>query len=502
MGFVGDDGEAFAFGGGELAHSVEGEGERLNGADDDLLGAREGLGELGALAAVLSGDGGDDAGGALEVEDGFLELGVDDVAVGDDEHRVEDLLVVGVVQLREEVGGPRDGVRLPRARRVLHEVLRAWAVLQHRGHQLSGHVELVVAREDEGLDDALLVLPGDEVAADNLEPALARPDLLPEVGGAVAVRVEGVPGATLVAPVEGEEGRDGPLELGGHVDFAVADGEVHEGAAGEAEQRFGGVALRLRRPVETVLVNGVADALGEVSLELDGRDGDSVEEQHQVDRVLVVERVPHLTHHAQAVGLVAGEDVWVHAERGLELGQLDRVLHAHQLDAVAQDIEGAALVELGSEAVEERLFGLAPVVLRERLPGLRLSGLHPGCDVGWVQRASAVVVLRILRREEPVVNLQVRADLVLEVDLFVQRHGTPSNLANESDLQHFARLNEDVRVKEVLHAVSPSLRATSITFAALTLSKRPASRMKISWESADERTARVNAEPFRDTSVR
>ena len=47
----------------------------------------------------------------------------DDVAVGDDENRVEDLFVGGVVEVREEVCGPGDGVRFTGASRVLDEVL-------------------------------------------------------------------------------------------------------------------------------------------------------------------------------------------------------------------------------------------------------------------------------------------------------------------------------------------------------------------------------------------
>jgi hypothetical protein len=139
----------------------------------------------GALAAFLALDGRDDAGRALEVEERLLELRVDDVAVGHHQHRVEDLLVLGVVQLGEEVRRPGDGVGLARARRVLDEVLAAGPVAQHRGLELAGHVELVEAREDEPDDLLLLVALGDEVAAEDLEPALARPDLLPQVRRAV-----------------------------------------------------------------------------------------------------------------------------------------------------------------------------------------------------------------------------------------------------------------------------------------------------------------------------
>ena len=202
------------------------------------------------------------------------------------------------------------------------------------------------------------------------------------------------------------------------MDFGVTDGEVDQGPAREAEQWLGGLAFRLRSAVEAVLVDGVADALGEVRLELDGGNRDAVEEEDQVEAVLVVQRVADLPHDAEAVGLVVGEDVLVQAHRGLEAGELERLLQAEEFDAIAEHIEGPALVELGTEAVEERRLGLAAVILREGLPGLGLSRLEPGDDVRRVESALAVVELGVVRRVEPVVDLEV-----LEVDLLVQAHG-------------------------------------------------------------------------------
>ena len=176
---VGDHREAFALGGGQFAHGFEGEGEGLDRADDDLLVAGERLGQFAALAAVLARDGRHHAAGALEVEEGFLKLRVDDGAVGDDQHGIEDLLVLRVVQLGEEVRGPGDGVGLARTGRVLDQVLAARPILEHGGLKLAGHVELMVAGEDDLLDLLLLVALGDQVAAEDFQPAFARPDLSP-----------------------------------------------------------------------------------------------------------------------------------------------------------------------------------------------------------------------------------------------------------------------------------------------------------------------------------
>jgi hypothetical protein len=74
---------------------------------------------------------------ALEVEQRLLKLGVDHVAVGDDQHGIEQLPVRCVVQLRQEVGGPGDGVGFAGASGVLDEVLPARSVAQDRCLELA-----------------------------------------------------------------------------------------------------------------------------------------------------------------------------------------------------------------------------------------------------------------------------------------------------------------------------------------------------------------------------
>ena len=54
-----------------------------------------------------------DACRALEVEDGVLQLLVDHIAVAHHDYRVEDLLMLGIMEIREEVRRPCNRVRLP-----------------------------------------------------------------------------------------------------------------------------------------------------------------------------------------------------------------------------------------------------------------------------------------------------------------------------------------------------------------------------------------------------
>ena len=62
------------------------------------------------MARAFALDGRHHAGGALEVEKSLLKLRIDDIAIRDDDHRREELLVLGVVQVGEEVRRPSDGV--------------------------------------------------------------------------------------------------------------------------------------------------------------------------------------------------------------------------------------------------------------------------------------------------------------------------------------------------------------------------------------------------------
>ena len=170
MRFVGDDREPLALRRGLFVDRFEREGERLDRANDDLLALRQRGGELTALAAAVALDGDDDALRAFERRERVLQLPVDHIAVGHDDDRREELLVLGVVKVGEEMRRPGDRIGFARSGRMLNEIFAARAFLAHRRDQLSRGVELVIAREDEFRDLPLLVLLGDDVAAEDFEP--------------------------------------------------------------------------------------------------------------------------------------------------------------------------------------------------------------------------------------------------------------------------------------------------------------------------------------------
>ena len=141
------------------------------------------------------------------------------------------------MEIGEQMGAPADRGGLAGASRVLDQITQARAFLQHRFDQQPGDGQLVVAGEDEAADLLGLVALGDAVTTQDLQPALAFPHLLPEVGRGVA-GAERIAGAAvgptgIGAAVEGQELGAAALQPGGHLHLAVAHGEVHQGAAGE-----------------------------------------------------------------------------------------------------------------------------------------------------------------------------------------------------------------------------------------------------------------------------
>ncbi len=197
MCFVGNHGKAFALGSSQLADLVESLGKCLNRADNNLLLTRERFGQFRAFAACIALDGRDDASRALKAVDRILQLTVDDFTIGDYQHRVEQLTILSIVQVGQEVCGPGDRVGLAGSGGVLDEILVARPFAEHGLLELACGIELVVTREDDLGDLLLVVLLCHQVPPEDLQPAIALPDLLPQVSRAIAVGLTGLPAAPL-----------------------------------------------------------------------------------------------------------------------------------------------------------------------------------------------------------------------------------------------------------------------------------------------------------------
>ena len=266
----------------EVLDLVEDERELLQRRDDDPdLLARS---SASASWALSCSERRDHAGRVLELEDRLLELAIEDDPVGDHHDLVEDRLIVerrgatsadgparrscSTCPSRPNAGRGSSGPNLPRAppppaggRRPTGGIAgrsSSRCILRGMGRPLAGY----------DVDEP----------AQNVEPGVASPDLLPEVAGPVAVGIGRVALAAGVAAVERQEARLLAREPRRHLDQLGIDREVHERPAAEGD--VGRVAIG------PVLALGVLDGLvRQWVLQLGRRDRDAVDEEAEVERL-------------------------------------------------------------------------------------------------------------------------------------------------------------------------------------------------------------------------
>ena len=110
-----------------------------------------------------------------------------------------------------------------------------------------------------------------------------------------------------------------------------------------------------------VLVDGVLDVLvGEGVLQFGGGRRDAVDEESQVDGVVGVRVVGELAGDGDPVGGVEGREGGGEAMGGLEVSELDG--DAEVDDAVAEDVDGAPVVEFGGKTLGETALSGVGVV--------------------------------------------------------------------------------------------------------------------------------------------
>jgi len=228
-----------------------------------------------------------------------------------------------------------------------------------------------------------------DVAREDIEQAVARKHLLPEIGRAVVTVHAGRISGTVVVPlVERQPVRRLAVELGRHEDEIGIDSEVDERTLLEAEQRKPRVAVVL------VLALGVLDVLaGHRVLEFRGDDRNAIDGEHDVDALLACRVELHLPRDGEDVLGVGRDRLGVHARGRLERGHLEGLAKA--LEAVAQDGERALRGQLLAQCIEQHGLGRLALKIDEGLPLLGLRDLHVGDDVGGEQAEVGIVGLRI-----------------------------------------------------------------------------------------------------------
>ena len=337
MRLVNDNGEGLATLGGNL---VEDERKLLHRRDDDLLPLLNKLAQIARVLGVTHR-----RAHLHKLFDGLLDLVIENAPVGNDDHRVEHILTIAL-HADELVRKPRDGVRLTATRRVLNQITLASTIGAHIIQRLPYHAELMVAWKHLA---ALFFACFDILRLDDLGVILEDvgqsrrcEHLFPQIIGLKSIRVGRIARAIVVALVERQKPRTFALKLCTHFYFAIVHREVHH-TAPESKQWFA------RITVAAVLLHRVLHRLlGEAVLQLERGNGQTVDEQSQIERAacLVV-----------AVGELARDREAVLGVQRLRLGITLRgrteeeieVTGGMVLDALAQYVDDAALADLGRE---------------------------------------------------------------------------------------------------------------------------------------------------------
>ena len=173
--------------------------------------------------------------------------------------------------------------------------------------------------------------------------------------------------------------------MGAEPHLVVVNGEVGQ-AVPKLEQLLPGIAVAL------VLLHGVVNRLlGEAVLQLEGGDGQAVDEQAQVQRQLrVVCAVPELAGDAEAV--LAVEDLGLHIpRRGCAIEQVNGMRPV--LDSLAQHVNSAALGDFPLQPGQEPAPVRAIFVQVQRGCRLGLGFAQKSGKLSQVNTVFPVIVL-------------------------------------------------------------------------------------------------------------
>lgn len=338
------------------------EGELLDGSNDDPFAIRDGFGEIPGMLRPFY---------RLchlhKLLNGIADLFVQDSPVGDHDDGIDHRVSI-LHQANQLMGQPRNGIRLAAARAVLNQVATPDAMLLHIPEQRFHHVQLMIAGEDlfDGLLFCLRVCFLDHlgIVFNDAAKFLFGQDILPQVIRHEPIRVGWIASAVVVTLVEGQEPAVLSGQLRAELDAGVVYSEVHH-AALEGKQ------LLMRVAVILILLHSVIHVLfGELVLQLEGHDRQTVDENAQIQRQSTsVNRVAQLPGDTEDVFLIHLRCMDVALGRGqVKHDQVGGI----SLDTVAEHVNDASLGQFALQAVQE----VTLLLLRLEHAQLRhLSGL-------------------------------------------------------------------------------------------------------------------------------
>ena len=180
------------------------------------------------LAAAGAGNARNNASSALEVENRFLQLGIQHCTIRDHQHAIKDFLVSSIVQVRQKMSGPGNRIGFAGPSRMLDQITLTGTFLQHVGHQFPCHLQLVKPRKNHPGQLLFIVALADQIAANDFQPAIRRPHLTPQIVGGFTILIYRIACTTIVAaPVKWQEACVSTRQPRSHHHFALAHGKVH-----------------------------------------------------------------------------------------------------------------------------------------------------------------------------------------------------------------------------------------------------------------------------------
>ena len=205
-----DDGEVSAVG---FIHFLENDWELLQSGNNDTHTVVQCL--LQILGVLAFTDGFYGAKGMVESGNGCLQLRVQNGTVGDNDNAAVDSSVFVIVQGRQTICQPCNGIGFARSCGVLNQIVMANTICFDIADQLANNVHLMVSGEDQSV-----ALQTDKFL-DDVHHTVCLENLLPQVVGRITVGVCGIALAaimtgTVAALVERQEICMFASQFGGH----------------------------------------------------------------------------------------------------------------------------------------------------------------------------------------------------------------------------------------------------------------------------------------------
>ena len=161
--------------------------KQIDGGGDDFCIAVQSNRKVSGIALVIHHA--NKASLVLHTHNGLLELPVYNNSVSDDDHVIKDDFIVSIVETRQAVRKPSDGIRLAGTCAMLYQIVLSCAVFPDVCQQLPNRIQLVVARENQALASLhlpcslidLLVDCHKDKAADEVEDGILGQNILPHI---------------------------------------------------------------------------------------------------------------------------------------------------------------------------------------------------------------------------------------------------------------------------------------------------------------------------------